>query len=81
MSSNLDNDLIKKYRTQSDFLNRQSKFENELRKLSSETARKDAIFKYLKMITSNPPITYNDFPKSKRSILLIIIKFEYYQKI
>ncbi|KAI3480251.1 hypothetical protein L1887_57614 [Cichorium endivia] len=63
MSSSLDGDLIKKYSQQSDFLNRQLKFENELRKLSSENARKDAIFKYLKLVTSNEPITYKDFPK------------------
>lgn len=63
-SSTTSDDLLKKYNLQSDFLNRQTKFEEQLRKLNSENARKDAIFKYLKLITSNQPITYADFPKS-----------------
>lgn len=61
MSTN--SDLFNKYQLQSAFLERQVNFETELRKLSSESAKKDAIFNYLKLITSNPPITYDDFPE------------------
>lgn len=60
---NDNSELFKKYQLQSEFLTRQVKFETELRKLNSKSDRKDAIFNYLKLITSNPPITYADFPK------------------